>query len=124
MKANELRIGNYVKLKGTDKPFKVFRIDTTESSTFTTAEPIPITEEKLMQLGFKYNESIKHWFINWGINGVEFIKFDEHYSLFSFQLGTGKYKVLEHIHQLQNLYFALTGEELVLTGKQQTDEQH
>jgi hypothetical protein len=117
MELNELRIGNIFMMGSYQHTMDYGDYMILAVNSDIPINGIPITEEKLLQLGFKYNESIKHWFINWGINGVEFIKFDEHYSLFSFQLGTGKYKVLEHIHQLQNLYFALTGEELVLTDK-------
>jgi hypothetical protein len=115
MKANELRIGNYVY----DTLGKVNKIDL-EAITYIVKEPhnqvkpIPLTEEWLLKFGFIYHESIKHWVKNWGINGAEFIKFDEYYNLFSFQLGKDNYKVIDiGVHQLQNLWFVLTGEEII-----------
>jgi hypothetical protein len=70
-------------------------------------EPIPLTEEWLLKLGFK-NE---HNPIYFSIDGfyIEY-KNDE----FTTEVGECSYLVLEYVHQLQNLYFALTGEELVI----------
>jgi hypothetical protein len=120
MKASELRVGNYVKFKGCDdKPFKVFRIDTTESSTFTTAEPIPLTEEWLLRFGFEQEyKSQMHsvYFLN-GLSYYFWYKTNKQYAQFySAQIE------INYIHQLQNLYFALTGEELILTDKKEEDE--
>ena len=143
MKASELRIGNYVKFKGCgDKPFKVFRIDTTESSTFTTAEPIPLTEEWLLRFGFEdyqktenpdyLNEFGQEWHKIY-FNGFYYMHndrgkgyemsisgacYDESTGLHSFS------NPIEFVHHLQNLYFALTGEELVLTNNPQPNDQH
>jgi hypothetical protein len=121
MKASELRIGNYVKFKGCgDKPFKVFRIDTTESSTFTTAEPITLTEEWLLRLGFEAKGKARiHKFIVIWLENEEFV-----FALRDPFKGTTHLTKIQHIHQLQNLYFALTGEELVLTNNIQPNEQH
>jgi hypothetical protein len=124
MKASELRIGNLVDLG--NRIAKVTEInhlacvvvdleetqDTIED--YERVKGIILTEEWLLKLGFIYHESIKHWVKNWGINGVEFIKFDEYYNLFSFQLGKDNYKVIDiGVHQLQNLWFVLTGEEII-----------
>lgn len=77
-------------------------------------KPIRLSEKELLRLGFKYNEAVKHWIKNWGKNGSLFIKYDEYYKLFCLQLGAHNYKVLEKgMHHFQNLYFDLTGEELV-----------
>ena len=106
MKANELRIGNYVnwidgkiqEITGKDIHWKE-KNDNTELSPFDFA-PIPLTEEWLLKFGFR--ESNKY--------------------LFKYKLGLKKRGdnyfydniSIKHVHQLQNLYFALTGEELTL----------
>jgi hypothetical protein len=76
-------------------------------------KPIPLTEDWLIKFGF-----IKHdmgWFwISWGTNGTEIIQWNISYKQYVFSLGKARFKTLEHVHQLQNLYFALTGKELIL----------
>jgi hypothetical protein len=119
IKANELRIGNFVKLQGVDKPFKVFVIDTTESSTFTKAEPIPLTEEWLLKMGFDISSSSGYNIKN---NGIEIdVWFNDDGLINDIQISStnisGTYPNIKHfqyVHTLQNLYFALTGEELKL----------
>ncbi len=117
MKANELRIGNYI-IPITSDGFKLeqrpihareFWLSSNEPDK---AEPIPLTEEWLIKFGFKK-------------------RLDDQYSDFkkvcvgilsdSFYVGVHfGYEYYEYItkvkyvHQLQNLYFALTGEELIL----------
>ncbi len=117
MKASELRLNNYVLEDGQvvllSTNYDLFKclVNVDRGIGF---EPILLTEEWLLKFGFIYHESIKHWVKNWGINGAEFIKFDEYYNLFSFQLGKDNYKVIDiGVHQLQNLWFVLTGEEII-----------
>jgi hypothetical protein len=112
MKANELRIGNFVSIDGVLKPIKVFIIDTTETSVNTKYKPIPLTEEWLLKFGFVYN-----------IDSY-YKRHTESETNFDWDIETGLYIIddnglvlkdishIEYVHQLQNLYFALTGEEL------------
>jgi hypothetical protein len=64
---------------------------------------IPLTEEWLVTFGFEYIEEYKWWEIDW--------------CNFTIDLG-GEYEFefafhpIKYVHQLQNLYFALTGKEL------------
>lgn len=79
--------------------------------------PIPLTEKWLLKFDFKLiieSSNISKWFI--GYNPIthdylfiitQFI--DE--NRFFFKNG---FHTIKHIHELQNLYFALTGEELTL----------
>jgi hypothetical protein len=103
MKANELRIGNYILLKGFTKPTQVWIIDTTETSTKTTASPILLTEEWLLKFGIEKMHDGNYW------NKKLCIRKDrnEFYALYE----QGRIYI-QYVHQLQNLYFALTGEEL------------
>ncbi len=101
MKANELRIGNYVydNLGGVLK-IKGISLD----STLSHIKPIPLTEEWLLKFGLM---SIKTELGFWN-NG------DAIY----FSYGFEKSIELKYLHQLQNLYFALTGEELTIGGQE------
>lgn len=106
MQANELRIGNWVKLISKDKFYEIstgYDIDEgTESEDF---QPIPFTEEWLLRLGFEQEGD----FYSLNYKGVYFsslIPFNEVVSQ-SYHETT-----IEFVHQLQNFYFALCGEEL------------
>jgi hypothetical protein len=80
---------------------------------------IPLTEEWLLKFGFHYSEKGFYW-KNWGTNGFQTLDYDTGYKRFRFELGQYYYKVLDYVHQLQNLYYALTGEEL--TSSDLTDQ--
>jgi hypothetical protein len=110
MKANELRIGNTVLLQK-DKIISV------SNATFINIErhaynydPIPITEEWLVRFGFEIDQNT-YLYSKSGYT-IDFAQ----YGYVEFYLaGYGSwFKILESVHQLQNLYFALTGEELKL----------
>ncbi len=112
MKANELRIGNYVY----DTLGKVNKIDL-EAITHIVKEPhnqvkpIPLTEEWLLKFGFERS----------GLYNVkdEVYVYDE-YGLtdtgFEYRFNYTQIK-LKYVHQLQNLYFALTGKELIFKSE-------
>lgn len=117
MKAQELRIGNYVYYKNTKDFAKVELIHNNhfdcrdEYGSFTpngSYEPIELTEEILLKCGFNKKQDY--------INGVGLCIFFEHkefnYRLNqSFEVVLLKIK-LNNLHQLQNLYWCLTNEEL------------
>jgi len=107
MDARELRIGNYIEVQGASKPVKVFVIDTTETSTMTNCKPIPLTEEWLLKFGFisnSYQDRYENDFIH-----VECDKTKGFTNLW-----IDRMPHIKHVHQLQNLYFALTQKELKL----------
>lgn len=124
MKANELRIGNLVKNKidGSVNPVN-FLAPTDMGMVLTTsyfphftieqAEPIPLTEDWLVKFGF--NKSGDNCYrlgqlkqmtnqLQKGTTG--------HGSFFMY--GSIIFTHIKHVHQLQNLYFALTCEELTI----------
>jgi len=117
MKATELRIGNWVhhKNKGDFQIKKSHFI----SIVLLFSKPIPLTDEWLIKFGFEFNEvcdSLQHSI------GENFKWF--HYDLASAtvtmqEMDDGElFHLTEHInyvHQLQNLYFALSGEELIIS---------
>jgi len=111
MKANELRIGNYVKfwnnilcveeLNGT-----IVKASNDEfgsiSELYEEINPIPLTveiyrkiEKQLIRKGFSYGFQ----------NGKITLYLSDEWELES-----------EFLHQLQNLYFALTGQELAIVN--------
>lgn len=123
MEAKELRIGNYINYLGTVNI--VESIAGTEESYVATKssgimpvnafQPIILTEGWLLKFGFKYREFLNDFFI----------KLDDHNILIAEKevIGFAIYKCEEnqrkyfltkkyYAHQLQNLFFALTGEEL------------
>jgi hypothetical protein len=155
MKASELRIGNWVKIKEEfserDIPLETleFQIEgfndgskryeegakqilfwsiknkvfgtTTSGSYDIECEPIPITEEWLINFNFEKDgddyiiehpkDIVKYVLTEnvlgkglWILGVDQF--YDKDYKYFSWGI--------KYVHQLQNLYFALTGEELIL----------
>ena len=114
MNANELRIGNmvYKSLKsgqgrtvinpiGCQDIVRIFE----DIGSFNYA-PIPITEDILLKCGFEYD------FISYNLHfGI-----DWHNGVLRFSQGKGQTIFLPctHLHQLQNLYFALTQKELTI----------
>lgn len=138
MKASELRIGNLINgiyydfvnedeydeieketictvatLDSTDMcDYRIYVESEVDIETFSDFQPIPLTEEWLLKFGFGCEAKI-------GGDGIEFRVY--HFDVLTFNTNHGWwYKVqrmndtqLEYVHQLQNFYFALTGEELI-----------
>ena len=123
---NELRIGNLVECFGTREiiAIKKHKIKVQHESkygnfiiewcpiTSLSLEPIPLTEEWLLKLGFSeiggcnekdFTNGDYNIFIN-SIGEVNFLFFRE----------GDWYQKISYVHQLQNLYFALTGSELTV----------
>jgi len=107
MKANELRIGNLIMKDG-----EVFQ--STEYTPLIMVrygerfDPIPLTEEWLLKFGF---EKVK---VIWFLNHYGFcLWFDGNdWCVMYNAMKNNIVCYLKHVHQLQNLYFILTGEEL------------
>lgn len=136
MKANELMIGNYVneEVIGNCKVSKInkkslwiegnnVKTDGTENIVeyhliYDYVKPIPLTEEWLSKLGFIFpqGEYCKKddWTIVVDCDPFHIHKLGEkdsvHFEGFN----------IKYVHQLQNLYFALTGEELKITNNVKT----
>lgn len=126
IKASELRIGNLA-MSNEIVEVEAFMLLPESKVVF---EGIPITAEWLEKFGFKliiWNDVVKHYYIY--IMG-EFCSLSFEFGQFKnfpnrldqvvigappFKSGTyyGKFNI-EYLHQVQNLYFALTGKELIL----------
>jgi hypothetical protein len=119
MEAKDLRIGNLI-----------YQFDTVENVTVDTFnalddgfskdsfEPIPLTEEWLVKFGFECIEkdvpclrdrTMSRFFLN-NFN-IEILSDGQIYQK---HFESTELINCDYIHQLQNLYFALTGEELTI----------
>ena len=128
LSARELRLGNLVEYKGTVQAIKSISEDGVESiwkkgddlcvHEAAEANGIPITEEWLLDIGFEKNEN--SFDEEWSIDGFDIHKHGDKYPLAV--RGTEECTHLvqffahqtKYVHQLQNLYFTITGEELIL----------
>ena len=109
IQANELRIGNYV-FPFDDKEqlfFDCVKVSPNDFKDTQNLAPIPLTEEWLVKFGFDEisitNDNVRRWIID-GYIAVELEG-----NVFTFR---NNRLILKSVHQLQNLYFALTGKEL------------
>lgn len=119
MESKELRVGNLVyeskrskilrKKIGVEiceiKSLNIHHLESfPESENF---EPIPLTEEWLLKFGYIkgkiYYTEKEHGTISFYFNDSEELKCEVY---------DWTYDNIKYVHQLQNLYFALTGEEL------------
>lgn len=136
MKASELRVGNKtsngIVVNIFEDHFFTKVGDTAYNSKYHPAEPIPLTVGWLLKFGFvenfignKFSESwyelkylsnehepmITSWVsILINIETWSCVICDEYPD----EVGANTKIKIEYVHQLQNLYFALTGEELTL----------
>jgi hypothetical protein len=125
MEAKELRIGNYISrsdlASGDLRTEQILELETEKVTTtgpikvisfYDEIKPIPLTEEWLLKFGFYkvniswYNELCPFAITNW-------IRPDNNTSGYSAELNHINLCDLIYIHDLQNLHFALTGEELI-----------
>jgi hypothetical protein len=113
IKLNELRIGNYLsldneiyKIKGINKNKIYFYYKKSEwNCNIQSFDPILLDEEILLKCGFiKYNTqdinpTYANKLFNWN-DGILYL------------IGDGFVNHIKYLHQLQNIYHALTNEEL------------
>ena len=130
IKANELRIGNYVywsvnpyknnleEITGifidteglVEKDEMIISTKTMDGELFSEFKPIPLTEERLLDFGFEYFEEHS---IGKGYRDKISIRLNKDGG-FYYVYGIGEYSLLKYVHELQNLVFALTKKELTL----------
>jgi len=113
MKASELRIGNYVYFED-----ELLKFDFEMGWNFDYIKPIPLTEEWLLKFGFKKDLDGSFVFGLLSMFKDKRLKQNVYiYTESTQSLSDGQWVVindlkLQYVHQLQNLYFALTNEEL------------
>ena len=116
MKAEELRIGNLIlTTKDSNKDYVTTKvsgaiIDYVECEIIL-ATPIRLTEEWLQKLGF---DKVRNCYLvrngfEAGLDGNDFTS-----GTWTIIIAKKLPVKIKYVHQLQNLYFALTGEELTL----------
>lgn len=110
MKPNELRIGNLIKIDGIVSTVDARTIFDFESEC-RVKEPIYLTEEWLVRFGYVLDSFYKTY--SKGdfcicIKNNEFNVMNDSCS----DAGCYYLTTIEYVHQLQNLYYALTGTEL------------
>jgi hypothetical protein len=121
MIASELRIGNLLDYNGKIVKVNTLAIDFHGNQTMLASKenflwnvskidgikPIPLTEEWLLKFGF--DERLHGWW-----SEKIFLRKDENGNLWFDWNGTTQTESIEikYLHELQNLYFALAGNEL------------
>jgi hypothetical protein len=119
MKAEELRIGNWVRIKDvpTTNEWQVESIGNLQQVagqlwSIEELEPIPLTEEWLVKFGFD-KVADNTWLLGDGFY-IDLKKghITEVFVYWVDVNSRNNFIVIKHVHSLQNLYFALTGEEL------------
>jgi len=120
MNSKDLRIGNLVRVRNG----RIVEVDITylkhlalwEIEKYTPdppIEPIPLTGELLIKLGFKKFNNKYHIGFNWGAYSVYEVGdiYDHWYFFHEFDKTKRITSSIKYLHQLQNIYFALTGAE-------------
>jgi len=106
MKANELRLGNWVCNYATGTHYKIQTIEdfcnTVEDIEAGFCEPIALTPEIFGKVDIP------------GSSGCSIELFKITGDIYFHYYGESMVRI-QYIHQLQNLYFAITGEELSIT---------
>ena len=136
MKANELRIGNLVWVNLSNEVYEVLYLDDTEIGLMNRLDrikdisiekvfPIPITEELLAKFGFEKHGEFGEYYRIFNKGLIIDIEDTNNEFIVWVRIGDDILKPLlevgypiayiQYVHQLQNLYFALTGEELTLS---------
>jgi hypothetical protein len=129
MKASELRLGNWVNNNPRDGVITVFSNDKCvirhkagiDRAFIEELEPIPLTEEWLLKFNMELTDgfsSSRKLYLNNYENDISKITYSPKEGLLRLSNGDTKGTMLiphiKYVNQLQNLYFALTGEELTI----------
>ena len=142
LRPQDLRIGNLVEWEGDSYPISLIcdtliKIDIGDdasqrieknpiwSPALDELKPIPITPELLERAGFDNRGGV--WWIQYHLEnwGIQLIYFNNEYIVR--QGFMGGFKEIAHVkywHELQNLYFALTGNELEFKDKYKSETEN
>jgi hypothetical protein len=126
MKVQDLRLGNYVQWIDTKEVQIIYELEhrykdvyrINDRNNHDNLEPIPLSEKWLIDFGFFCWGKKRNWFdkeyndrlnisintkglIAWGVKSSD--NWETQHQI----------KPIKYVHQLQNLYFALTGKELI-----------
>jgi hypothetical protein len=114
MKNTELRIGNWVYCNdcsdvAMEKQVDLISEKRSYAHDWLVSSPIPLTEEWLVKFGFteELDDSFR---IYSSFNlSIELLRIEFEYLVY---FESTRINEIKYVHQIQNLYFALTGEEL------------
>jgi len=109
MKANELRVGNWIfdNISATTKRATWVHIKVMENDEYF-AEPIPLSHEWFYRMGFIFDS------VMFEKDNIRIGHYKDGFCLVNGFDISDKVIEIKYIHQLQNIYFALTNEELTL----------
>jgi hypothetical protein len=129
MKAEDLRVGNYINYEQTTHELVSLNKDYCSSiwlrdknkiklltnHSYKSIKPIPLTEQWLIDFGYEYSEGREiesSGFEEWYKDGVFLGNYNnEHYIIEMFdQYGINT--PIKHVHQLQNIHYFSTNKEL------------
>ncbi len=117
IQAKDLRIGNYIDTAYKGKPKQIERITeivvdagNIKGLSYSSLKPIPLTEEWLIKFGFEIYKGVED--IHYSHNN--FWDIDRRIGGNYFRCDHLELENIKYVHQLQNLYFALTSEELTI----------
>ncbi|HUC81738.1 MAG TPA: hypothetical protein VMR70_12535 [Flavisolibacter sp.] len=122
--SNELRIGNYVQCEGRLERLvminnKTAAVDVEKNDgdakgelPLSSIQPVPLTDDILQQCKFVYHDYFKFWQL---ISGKDELRsemdIDRDYNVIDF-MRRPLVREVASLHQLQNIYFVLKGQEL------------
>jgi len=127
IKANDLRVGNYIKFNNHLEKEKIvqvnlrffaswaggrntdeMKVDEEISNYYTGIELNPVN---LLKCGFVLGDG--YYWKTWGTNGMFIVKFDTVYNKFFVEAGKGFNLLVEYVHELQNAFHVFSlGREL------------
>ncbi|MDV3749088.1 hypothetical protein CMU21_14745 [Elizabethkingia anophelis] len=124
MEAKELRIGNYLHDRNGNlckvielREDGIYAPAIGKATTGLPNKPIELTEEWLLKFGFEIEKSSSHC-IAFNESYDHELQLDKEFgkteNCWNITKYGGGYRLIYYVHQLQNLYFALTGEELTI----------
>ena len=122
MKTTELRVGNLIQINNISSEttkvkavtyVAVFVFDNFIGSPISDVKPIPLTEEWLLNFGFKSKKHDKYGIIyDSGNQNATYVTIKEDKSYLSYFMWDEYLTSIVYVHELQNLHFALTKTEL------------
>lgn len=119
MEANGLRVGNYIDTKSFHPPRYrgIYQMEKTWFKYSKQFKGIDLNEDWFLKFGFviRYFNEDKEKPLWWKVEGNRHIElyFEKQVSSYVYMINSLQYSTeIKYVHQLQNLYFALTGIEL------------
>lgn len=119
MEVKDLRIGNYIREERSPYFTKV-DFDTLQSIHYRRNmmyREIPLTDELVIRLGFKLNKNgnyvLGNYILAEVLEGGWFFVYDD------FHYETTNSKVIKYVSELQNLFYFLSDQELILESLKQ-----